>query len=112
MLSETADITQLMHLIVNAFYSKKEVFLRELLSNASDALDKLRYTTLTDSKMKSFDFDPKVDITFTEGDKPSLTITDSGIGMSKKDLRDNLGTIAKSGTKAFMEYVCVPDSVT
>ena len=96
------EVSQLLHLIIHSLYSQKEIFLRELISNASDALDKLRYTTLTDSKMKSFDFDPKVDITFTEGDKPSLTITDSGIGMSKKDLQENLGTIAKSGTKNFL----------
>ena len=96
------EVSQLLQLIIHSLYSQKEIFLRELISNASDALDKLRYTTLTDSKMKSFDFDPKVDITFTEGDKPSLTITDSGIGMSKKDLQENLGTIAKSGTKNFL----------
>ena len=96
------EVSQLLQLIIHSLYSQKEIFLRELISNASDALDKLRYITLTDSKMKSFDFDPKVDITFTEGDKPSLTITDSGIGMSKKDLQENLGTIAKSGTKNFL----------
>jgi molecular chaperone HtpG len=96
------EVSQLLQLIIHSLYSQKEIFLRELISNASDALDKLRYTTLTDSKMKSFDFDPKVDISFTEGDKPSLTITDSGIGMSKKDLQENLGTIAKSGTKNFL----------
>ena len=96
------EVSQLLQLIIHSLYSQKEIFLRELISNASDALDKLRYTTLTDSKMKSFDFDPKVDITFTEGEKPSLTITDSGIGMSKKDLQENLGTIAKSGTKNFL----------
>ncbi len=96
------EVSQLLQLIIHSLYSQKEIFLRELISNASDALDKLRYTTLTDSKMKSFDFDPKVDITFIEGDKPSLTITDSGIGMSKKDLQENLGTIAKSGTKNFL----------
>ena len=96
------EVSQLLQLIIHSLYSQKEIFLRELISNASDALDKLRYTTLTDSKMKSFDFDPKVDISFTEGDKPSLTITDSGIGMSKKELQENLGTIAKSGTKNFL----------
>ncbi len=96
------EVNQLLQLIIHSLYSQKEIFLRELISNASDALDKLRYTTLTDSKMKSFDFDPKIDITFTEGDKPSMTITDSGTGMSKKDLQDNLGTIAKSGTKNFL----------
>ena len=96
------EVSQLLQLIIHSLYSQKEIFLRELISNSSDALDKLRYITLTDSKMKSFSFDPKINIEFSEGDNPTLTLSDSGIGMSKKDLKDNLGTIAKSGTKNFL----------
>ena len=83
-------------------YSHKEIFLRELISNSSDALDKLRYLTITKEDYKSTDFDPKINIEFKEGDLPTLTISDSGIGMSKKELQDNLGTIARSGTKNFL----------
>jgi len=83
-------------------YSHKEIFLRELISNSSDALDKLRYLTLTKEDFKSLKYEPKITIEFKEGDSPSLTITDSGIGMSKKELQDNLGTIARSGAKNFL----------
>jgi len=83
-------------------YSHKEIFLRELISNASDALDKLRYLTLTNDDFKSLNFDPKVSMEFVDGDNPTLTISDTGIGMSKKELEDNLGTIARSGTKNFL----------
>lgn len=96
------EVSQLLQLIIHSLYSQKEIFLRELISNSSDALDKLKYLTLTQDKFKSLKFEPRVDIEFEEGDNPTLTIRDSGIGMSKKDFKDNLGTIARSGTKNFL----------
>ena len=96
------EVSQLLKLIIHSLYSHKEIFLRELISNSSDALDKLRYLTLTKDDFKSFSFDPKVSLEFQDGDEPTLTISDSGIGMSKKELQDNLGTIARSGTKNFL----------
>ncbi len=96
------EVSQLLKLIIHSLYSHKEIYLRELISNSSDALDKLRYLTLTDEKYKEISFEPKITIEFEEGDNPTMTITDTGIGMSKKELEDNLGTIAKSGTKNFL----------
>ena len=96
------EVSQLLHLIIHSLYSHKEIFLRELISNSSAALDKLRYLTLTKDEYKSLSFEPKLNLEFKEGDNPTITITDSGIGMSKKELQDNLGTIARSGTKSFL----------
>ncbi len=96
------EVSQLLHLIVHSLYSHKEIFLRELVSNASDALDKLKYLTLTDDVFKSFAFDPKIEISFDDDQQKTLTIKDTGIGMSEEELVENLGTIARSGTKNFL----------
>ena len=98
------EVSQLLDLIIHSLYSHQEIFLRELVSNASDALDKLRYLTLTDADFKGAPFTPRIDISFdAEATPKTLTVADGGIGMSADELRDNLGTIARSGTKRFLD---------
>jgi molecular chaperone HtpG len=98
------EISQLLDLIIHSLYSHKEIFLRELISNSSDALDKLKYLTLTDDELKKLDFDPRIDISF-DAEAKTLTVSDSGIGMNAEDLDANLGTIARSGTKNFLSQL-------
>jgi len=96
------EVSQLLHLIIHSLYSHSEIFLRELVSNSSDALDKLKYLTLTEEKFKTLSFDPKITIKLDEKNK-TLTFIDNGIGMNQEDLVENLGTIARSGTKNFLK---------
>jgi len=107
------EVNQLLHLIIHSLYSHPEIFLRELISNASDALDTLKYLTLTEDKYKEIEFDPRIDISFgnekhrivtlsdTVKERKVITVSDTGIGMNRGELEQNLGTIARSGTKDF-----------
>ncbi len=98
------EVSQLLQLIIHSLYSHPEIFLRELISNSSDALDKLRHLTLTDDAYKSLPFDPRIDLTLDE-EKKTLSMADTGIGMNEEDLVSHLGTIARSGTKNFLSQL-------
>jgi molecular chaperone HtpG len=98
------EVSQLLQLIIHSLYSHPEIFLRELISNSSDALDKLRHLTLTDDAFKQLAFDPRIDLSLDE-ENHTLTIADTGIGMNEEDLVSNLGTIARSGTKNFLSQL-------
>ncbi len=96
------EVAQLLHIIIHSLYSHREIFLRELISNSSDALDKLKFLTYTDDKFKNLSFDPRIDIHFNQVEG-TIAISDTGIGMNEEDMAENLGTIAKSGTRDFLE---------
>lgn len=98
------EAKKLLHLMINSLYSNKEVFLRELISNASDAIDKLRFESLNDSALLDGEIDLKISIDF-DSDAKTLTVTDNGIGMTRDEVIQNLGTIAKSGTEEFFEQL-------
>jgi molecular chaperone HtpG len=102
------EVSQLLQLIIHSLYSHPEIFLRELVSNSSDALDKLRHLTLTDDAYKTLPFNPRIDLELDE-EKQTLTIADTGIGMNEEDLVSHLGTIARSGTKNFLAQLS-PDA--
>src|SRR6056297_604937 len=96
------EVHQLLKLMINALYSNREIFLRELVSNASDALDKLRFQALTDSDLQGAAQNPEISITI-DAEAKTLVVTDNGIGMRREDVIENLGTIARSGTARFLE---------
>ncbi len=96
------EVSDLLNLMIHSLYSNKEIFLRELISNSSDALDKLNYLCITDDNYKNLSYTPNITIEF-DNDAKTFTLSDSGIGMNEEDLKANLGTIAKSGTKSFIE---------
>ena len=98
-----AEVSQLLTLIIHSLYSHPEIFLRELVSNASDALDKLKYLTLTQEDYKGVPFAPRIDISFDTKEGSTLTVSDTGIGMNDVELEENLGTIARSGTRQFLQ---------
>ena len=98
------EVSQLLQLIIHSLYSHPEIFLRELISNSSDALDKLRHLTLTDEVYKALPFNPRIDLELDEEAK-TLTIADTGVGMNEEDLVSHLGTIARSGTKNFLSQL-------
>jgi molecular chaperone HtpG len=98
------EVSQLLQLIVHSLYSHPEIFLRELISNSSDALDKLRHLTLVDDAYKGVSFSPRIDLELDE-EKQTLSVSDTGIGMNEEELVSNLGTIARSGTKNFLSQL-------
>src|SRR6185436_6834222 len=97
-----AEVKQLLNLMIHSLYSNKEIFLRELVSNASDAADKLRFEALTDKALYENEPDLKIRVSFDKTAR-TITVADNGIGMSRQEVIDNIGTIAKSGTREFFE---------
>src|SRR6476659_8658617 len=97
-----AEVSQVLHLVTHSLYSHKEIFLRELVSNASDACDKLRFAALSDASLTADGADLRIDISFDK-DARTLTIQDGGIGMTRAEVIENVGTIARSGTRRFLE---------
>jgi molecular chaperone HtpG len=99
-----AEVKQILQIVVHSLYSNKEIFMRELISNASDAADKLRFEALSDSALYENDSDLRIKVSFDEKAR-TITISDNGIGMSREEVIDNLGTIAKSGTREFLAHL-------
>ncbi|MGI9227892.1 MAG: ATP-binding protein, partial [Gammaproteobacteria bacterium] len=98
------EVAQLLHLMVHSLYSNKEIFLRELISNASDACDKLRFEAISDDSLLSQDAELKIQVEYDK-DAQTITVRDNGIGMSRDEIIQNIGTIAKSGTKEFLDQL-------
>jgi molecular chaperone HtpG len=102
------EVSQLLELITHSLYSHKEIFLRELVSNASDAIDKLRYLSISDDAYKAISFEPKISV-YVDDKARTIVVSDNGVGMSEEELAENLGTIARSGTKSFLEKLSDSD---
>ena len=98
------EVNQLLDLMVHSLYSNKEIFLRELISNASDACDRLRFTAISDADLYEEDIELKIKISYDK-DNRTITISDNGIGMTREEVIDHIGTIAKSGTRAFLDSI-------
>ncbi len=98
------EVTQLLDLMIHSLYSNKEIFLRELISNASDACDRLRFSAISDGSLYEEDIELKIKVSYDK-DKRSITISDNGIGMTREEVIDHIGTIAKSGTQSFLESI-------
>ena len=98
------EAQQLLHLMIHSLYSNKEIFIRELISNASDACDKLRFESLTDETLLTADTDLEVHVR-VDPKARTITVSDNGVGMSRQEVIDNIGTIAKSGTREFVEQL-------
>src|SRR5579883_1607959 len=96
-----AEVTQLLDIMIHSFYSNKEIFLRELISNASDAIDRLRFAMLSDPALAEQDTDLKIRVAYDK-DARTITISDNGIGMTRAEVMEHIGTIAKSGTREFL----------
>src|SRR3954464_5374260 len=96
-----AEVSQLLHLMIHSLYGNKEIFLRELVSNASDAADKLRFEAMSDPALFEDDPEPRIRVAYDAAAR-TITVSDNGIGMSRQDVVDNIGTIAKSGTREFL----------
>src|SRR5262249_43236509 len=103
------ELKQLLHLIIHSLYSHKDIFLRELISNASDAIDTIRFQSLTKQELLENNSDWKIKI-IPDENSGTLTISDNGVGMSKESIVENLGTIAKSGTRAFLDALQQTDA--
>ncbi|KAA3634311.1 MAG: molecular chaperone HtpG, partial [Proteobacteria bacterium] len=97
-----AEVKQILHLMIHSLYSNKEIFLRELVSNASDACDKLRFASLTDASLLEDGGEGAIDVTF-DSDQNTVVVSDHGIGMDHEEVIQNIGTIARSGTRSFVE---------
>src|SRR5690348_5334653 len=97
-----AEVVQLLDLMIHSLYSNKEIFLRELISNASDAADKLRFEAIADEALYEDDTDLKIRVSFNK-EARTITVSDNGIGMSRQEVISNIGTIAKSGTREFFQ---------
>lgn len=102
------EVSKLLELITHSLYSHKEIFLRELVSNASDAIDKLRYLSISDDAFKSISFEPKITV-FLDKNAKTIVVSDNGVGMNEEELTENLGTIARSGTRSFLEKLSDAD---